>query len=71
MNNAQQEFLNKIEIAVAQLCFEGKNKEAKLLAAVADFLDKEESVMAYLEGEAGGLDPRVLAVMKNLFEIRW
>jgi hypothetical protein len=71
LNVEQQYFLNKLEEAVAKLTFNGKFEEAEGVAKVVEYLQNDESVMAYLEGEASGVNPAVLNALKKLFGIRY
>jgi hypothetical protein len=65
----EQYFLNLLEEAVAKLSFDGKIDEAEPLSRVVEYLQNEEPEIAYLEGEASGVNPSVLSSIKKIYKI--
>jgi hypothetical protein len=70
MTVEQEDFLNKLENALAHLVHNGNNKWAKALAPVIDFLDKEEFVMAVLEAEAANLPPQLIENLRKTYNVK-
>lgn len=71
MTVEQQNFLNRLEIALAKMVFDGYNPNTtKALGSVVEWLDKDEPVIAVLEGETLGIDKETLDCIRKVFDVR-
>lgn len=71
MTSEQQHFLNKLELALAHMSFDGHTKWANAWSKVIEWLNREEPEIAVLEGENLGIDKRTLDCIREKFDIRY
>lgn len=69
MTVEQQYLLNQLEEVVVRLVHDDRGKEAEPLSKTVEYLQNEEPEMAYLEGEASGVNPAVLEAIKRLWKV--
>ena len=71
MTVEQQHFLNKLEVALAAMIWDGHTKWAKAWGLVVEWLERDEPEVAVLEGEALGIDEGTLNAIRKIFDVRY
>lgn len=70
MTQIQLDYLDKLEVALATMVFDGHKKWAMAFGPVVEWLQRGEPVTAVLEADYVGLSPAVIETLSNMFDVR-
>lgn len=70
MNQAQEDFIGKLHLALARCVHDGHNEWAEALSKILEYLDKNEYVIAVLESENIGFDDEIVEALRTTFNVK-